>query len=65
MADRCMICGKLIVNEPEEPEKNDLWDDEDDFIPKPKKSTSSICQLCQAKLRKEADDVVQGPKKPM
>lgn len=63
MSERCIICGRLV--EPEvEPKKNDMWDDEDDFIPKPKKKSSSFCQFCEAKLRKEADDT-HKLKKPM
>jgi hypothetical protein len=66
MPERCIICGRLIEIEPNEPKKDDWWDDDDDdFIPKPKKNPSSFCQFCQAKLRKEADDAVQGPKKPI
>lgn len=65
MAQRCIICGRVIEIEPVKEEKSDWWDDEDDFIPKPAKKPSSFCQLCQAKLRKEADDSVQGPKKQM
>lgn len=65
MSQRCIICGRMIEIKTEEEEKDDWWDDEDDFIPKPEKKISSFCQLCEAKLRKEADDSVQGPRKPM
>ncbi|MBM7854080.1 hypothetical protein JOC37_000452 [Desulfohalotomaculum tongense] len=64
MAERCLMCGKLL--EKEEEQKNDhWWDDEDDFIPKPKKKTASFCQMCEAKLRKESDDAHKGPRKQM
>ncbi len=64
MPERCIICGRIIEVE-EEPKKDDFWDDEDDFIPKPKKKTTGFCQLCEAKLRKESDDAAKGPKKNM
>ncbi|AEF94217.1 hypothetical protein Desca_1358 [Desulfotomaculum nigrificans CO-1-SRB] len=54
---RCIMCGRVIVIE----EKVDPWEEEDDFIPKPKKSVS-FCQLCEAKLRKESDDQMKGTK---
>ncbi|MDO7786087.1 hypothetical protein [Desulforamulus aquiferis] len=54
---RCIMCGRVI----EEESSKGLWDDEDDFIPKPKKSVS-FCQLCEAKLRKESDDQMKGSK---
>ncbi|WP_031514667.1 hypothetical protein [Desulfofalx alkaliphila] len=63
MSTRCIICGRLINQEEDEPKKS-MWDDEDDFIPKPKKKVSSFCQFCEAKLRKEADDT-HKPRKPM
>lgn len=55
---RCIMCGRVIEDEAS---NNSLWDDEDDFIPKPKKSVS-FCQLCEAKLRKESDDRIKGSK---
>ncbi|MCD5407057.1 MAG: hypothetical protein LRZ99_05135 [Desulfotomaculum sp.] len=58
MSQRCTICAKLIV--PEDSKSNDLW--EDDFITKPKKQSTLFCQLCEAKLRKEADGI-QKPRK--
>ncbi|GAB6180967.1 hypothetical protein JCM14036_22860 [Desulfotomaculum defluvii] len=54
---RCIMCGKIIVIE----KSSDPWDDEDDFIPKPKKSVS-FCTMCEAKLRKESDDQMKGTK---
>lgn len=64
VSERCMMCGRIMEKDSKQEKKNDWWDD-DDFIPKPAKKTSSFCQFCQAKLRKEADDSVQGVKKPM
>jgi hypothetical protein len=54
------MCGRII--EPDEGEVmiNDPYDDEDDM---PKK-TLSFCQLCEAKLKHEADGS-QKPKKPI
>lgn len=54
---RCIMCGKIIVIEKNEKS----WYEEDDFIPKPKKSVS-FCQICEAKLRKESNDQVKGTK---
>ncbi len=55
MDKRCMLCGRLFEIEEAAP---DPYDDEDDI---PKKSTS-ICLLCQAKLRHEADESQKSPK---
>lgn len=54
---RCIMCGKIIVIE----KSVDPWEEEDDFIPKPKKSVS-FCQMCEAKLKKESDDQMKGTK---
>lgn len=54
---RCIMCGRIIIVE----KKDDPWEEEDDFIPKPKKSVS-FCQFCEAKLRKESDDQMKGTK---
>lgn len=54
---RCIMCGKIIESEV----TGSTWEDEDDFITKPKKSVS-FCQLCEAKLRKESDDRMKGSK---
>lgn len=53
---RCIMCGRVFTVE----KTDDPWE-EDDFIPKPKKSVS-FCQLCEAKLRKESDDQMKGTK---
>lgn len=53
---RCIMCGRIL-----EVELSADPGDEDDFIPKPKKSIS-FCQLCEAKLRKESDDRMKGTK---
>lgn len=58
MALRCVMCGRVIE---EEVKANDPWEDEDDFIPKPKKNVS-FCQLCEARLKKEAEDQQKGTK---
>ncbi|KUK64697.1 MAG: hypothetical protein XE00_0335 [Desulfofundulus kuznetsovii] len=55
MDKRCMLCGRLFVVEEAAP---DPYDDEEDI---PKKSVS-VCLLCQAKLRHEADESQKSPK---
>jgi len=52
---RCMLCGRLFV-----PEEMAPHDDEDEFMTPPK--TVSVCQLCQAKLKHEADEAQKLPK---
>jgi len=49
-----MLCGRLFEVEEAAP---DPYDDED--IPK---KSASICLLCQAKLRHEADESQKSPK---
>ncbi len=56
MDKRCMLCGRLFAVEEAAPDPYD--DDEDDI---PKKSVS-VCLLCQAKLRHEADESQKSPK---
>jgi hypothetical protein len=51
-----MLCGRLFAVEEAAPDPYD--DDEDDI---PKKSVS-VCLLCQAKLRHEADESQKSPK---
>lgn len=57
---RCIICGKVI--EPDEGEllPNDPYADEDDLPKKP----LSFCQMCEAKIRHEADGT-HKPQKPI
>ncbi len=56
MAHRCLMCGR-IVEETEWKNK----DEEDEDMPQ---KAPSFCYRCQAKIRKESDDV-QKPSKPM
>lgn len=54
---RCMLCGKPIE---EELVSTELYDDEDDEMPK--KKPLSVCLMCQAKLKHEADESQKIPK---
>jgi len=59
----CSICGRLIEKEEEKSTGGDWL--EQALEPKPKQKQQTIfCQLCEAKLRKEADDS-QKPRKPI
>jgi NAD-dependent SIR2 family protein deacetylase len=53
---RCMLCGKVFETEPTV--EASLWSDEE----RQRKSTLSVCPLCQAKVKKEADDAQKLPK---
>lgn len=56
---RCIMCGREI--EAEEKFEPDPFDDDfDDELPQ--KKSVLICQLCQAKLRHEADEAQKNPK---
>ncbi|WP_243113751.1 hypothetical protein [Desulfofundulus salinus] len=53
------MCGRLVEVEEFNPDSYDDYEDED---LQPKKSSILICQLCQAKLRHEADEAQKIPK---
>ncbi|RKO67212.1 hypothetical protein D7024_09780 [Desulfofundulus salinus] len=59
MGGRCIMCGRLVEVEEFNPDSYDDYEDED---LQPKKSSILICQLCQAKLRHEADEAQKIPK---
>jgi len=54
---RCMLCGKTFVIESLEE-----LEEEDDLFPREKKKSTSVCELCQAKLQKEAKGFQKVPK---
>ena len=56
MKTRCMLCGRVI--EIEDPPA-DPYEDEENL---PKKRSMQVCQLCQAKLKHEADESQKAPK---
>jgi len=56
---RCILCGRKFVVE----DMSATTEDDDLFTPEPKKNVS-ICELCQNKLRHEADKT-QKPTKPV
>ncbi len=60
MEKRCILCGRLFVVQ-DMCEKCDEGDDL--FTTAPKKSVS-VCELCQKKLKHEADKA-QKPTKPV
>jgi DNA-directed RNA polymerase subunit RPC12/RpoP len=53
---RCMLCGKTFEAEPTV--EASLWSDGE----RQRKRTLSVCPLCQAKVKKEADDAQKLPK---
>lgn len=53
---RCILCGRPFVPEEELTPR----EDEDELLA-PRK-TVSVCQLCQAKLKHEADEAQKLPK---
>lgn len=57
MAVRCIMCGRMF--EPDEGGVNtgSFWEEDD----KPKKSPV-FCQICEAKLKHEADQAQKNPK---
>ncbi|MCL0107996.1 hypothetical protein M1N70_03345 [Peptococcaceae bacterium] len=58
----CSICGRLIEKKEDKTPSGD-WIEEALAL-KPKQKSTVFCQMCEAKLRKEADDS-QKPRKPM
>ncbi|RJX19174.1 MAG: hypothetical protein C4570_05635 [Ammonifex sp.] len=58
MERRCMLCGRKFQTESLEDE---FLEKEEDIFSTPKKP-SSVCPLCQAKLRHEAEDAQKNPK---
>jgi len=57
---KCIMCGRMF--DPEEvasQNKNPYLDDDDDDMPK---KVPSFCQLCEAKIRYEADERQKGTK---
>lgn len=53
MEKRCILCGRMFTVE-------DLTEqEEEDGLPR---KTVSVCQLCQAKLKREADEAQKEPK---
>lgn len=59
MKNRCMFCGRIIE---EDIVKTDPFDDEDEYDDVPKKKSTSICLICQAKIKHEADGTQKNPK---
>lgn len=53
---RCMLCGRTFETEPAL--ESSLWSGEQ----RQQKSTLAVCPLCQAKVKKEADDAQKVPK---
>lgn len=56
MKTRCMLCGRVMESEEF---TADPYADEEDL---PKKRTLQVCQICQAKLKREADESQKIPK---
>lgn len=54
---RCMLCGRPIEDEVVSPDPFD--EDEDDM---PKKKPLSVCPMCQAKLKHEAEGSQKIPR---
>ncbi|SFR06300.1 hypothetical protein [Desulfoscipio geothermicus] len=57
---KCIMCGKMF--DPEEvanANKNPYLDDDDEDMPK---KEPSFCQLCEARIRNEADKSQKSPK---
>jgi len=52
---RCILCGR---NFEIEESKSDPYEDEEDQLKKP----PAFCQICQAKLKREADETQKIPK---
>lgn len=55
---KCIMCGRLFDPDLVATNNKNPYLDEDDI---PKKSPS-FCQLCEAKIRHEADDAQKNPK---
>lgn len=56
MKTRCMLCGRVIEIEDF---TTDPYEEEED---RPKRRSPQVCQICQAKLKHEADEAQKTPK---
>jgi len=57
---RCIVCGRLIeIEEFSPPEDDDYYDYEEE---KARQKKVLFCQICEAKLRREADEAQKNPK---
>ncbi len=57
---KCIMCGKMFDPDQITAEnKNPFFDDDDEDMPK---KAPSFCQICEAKIRHEADDTRKGAK---
>lgn len=59
MAERCIMCGRKVKLEEFHLDPYDDYLDEDEM---PRKKSVLVCQLCEAKLRHEADEAQKEPK---
>ncbi|MCL2338245.1 MAG: hypothetical protein FWC60_12605 [Firmicutes bacterium] len=55
---KCIMCGRLFDPDQVPPDNKNPYLDDDDM---PKKAPS-FCQMCEAKIRYEADDSKRGAK---
>jgi len=55
---KCIMCGRLFDPDQIVEKNKNPYLDEDDLPPK----SPSFCQLCEAKIRNEADDSRKNPK---
>ncbi|WP_347490993.1 hypothetical protein [Desulfoscipio sp. XC116] len=59
---KCIMCGRMFdPDQIVEENKNPFLDDDEEDMPK---KAPSFCQICEAKIRHEADDN-KKPSKPM
>lgn len=56
---KCIMCGRLFDPEQVAQQNKNPYLDEDDDLPK---KEPSFCQLCEARIRREADDSQKVPK---
>ncbi|MBO8128013.1 MAG: hypothetical protein H0Z39_02270 [Peptococcaceae bacterium] len=58
MEKRCILCGRKFISD------DMCCEDDDDLfvVPDKKKKSTDVCVMCQAKLKREADENQKNPK---
>ncbi|RDV83030.1 hypothetical protein [Ammonifex thiophilus] len=56
---RCIICGRIFETEAM---TETVLEEEEELLEEAPKKTKAICPLCEAKIKKEAEEAQKEPK---